>query len=71
MLVHILQKITKIYILILSKDCQKIIEKSLIPGNDDKQDVHLITLENIQNYFNIYHSGFGCYICSCGSLLLH
>ena len=55
-----------LYPSILSKGCQKIIEKSLIPGNDDKKDVHLITLENIQNHFNTYHSGFGCYICSCG-----
>ena len=55
-----------LYSAFFSKDCKKIIEKSLIPGIDIKKDVHLITLDNINNHFNTYNVNFGCYVCSCG-----
>ena len=55
-----------LYPSLLSKDCKNTIDKSLIPGNDNKKDIHLITLDSVKNHFNIYHSGFGCYVCSCG-----
>ena len=51
---------------LLSKDCKKIIESSFIPGVDNKEDLHLITLESIQNHFNTYGDSYGCYVCSCG-----
>ena len=59
-------KNNSLYSSLLLKPCQKIIEKALIPGNDNKKDIHLITLENIRNHFNTYPADFGCYVCSCG-----
>ena len=52
---------------ILSKDyAKKTLGSSLIPGVDNKEDLHLTTLEAIQNHFNEQPDGCGCYVCSCG-----
>ena len=51
---------------LLTKDCKKAIENSLIPGNDNKADLHITTLDNIQYHFNTYPDSTGCYVCSCG-----
>ena len=52
---------------ILSKNCEKVIESSLIPGNDiNNNDLHLLTLEKIQEHFKILGDNYGCYVCSCG-----
>ena len=51
----------------LSKDFAKnSLENSLIPGNDNKEDLHLISLESIEFHFSNFPDGCGCYVCSCG-----
>ena len=51
---------------ILTKDCKKIIDNSLIPGIDDKEDLHVFNLESIQFHLNNFADSCGCYVCSCG-----
>ena len=51
---------------ILKKDCENIINKSFIPGIDDVEDLHLMTLEDVNSHFSKYPDDYGCYICSCG-----
>ena len=51
---------------ILTKDCKKIIDNSLIPGIDDKEDLHVFNLESIQFHLNNFPDSCGCYVCSCG-----
>ena len=60
------EKNKKFFSSLLLSSCQNIIEKSLIPGIDHKKDMHLITLEYIQNHFTTFNPNFGCYVCSCG-----
>ena len=55
-----------LYQSLLSKNCINAIEKSLIPGNDIKDDLHIATLETINFHFNTFADAYGCYICSCG-----
>ena len=51
---------------LLKQDCEDIINKSFIPGIDDVEDLHLMTLEDINDHFSKYHDDCGCYVCSCG-----
>ena len=51
---------------LLTEDCQKVLENSFIPGNDNKEDLHLITLEAIKIHFQTFPSKCGCYVCDCG-----
>ena len=51
---------------LLSEKCQNTIENSLIPGNDYKEDNHLIFLDFIRKFFNTHEGSYGCYVCSCG-----
>ena len=50
----------------LSKGCQKAIESSLIPGNDNKEDLRITTLDAINIHFSTFPDACGCYVCSCG-----
>ena len=50
----------------LTKDCQRLIDSSLIPGNDNKNDLHIITLDSIKFHFDTFPDSCGCYVCSCG-----
>ena len=50
----------------LSKGCQKAIESSLIPGNDNKEDLRITTLDAINIHFSTFPDPCGCYVCSCG-----
>ena len=49
-----------------SKNCTDIIDHSLIPGNDIKEDLHISTLETIEFHFKTFPDACGCYVCSCG-----
>ena len=51
---------------IFTKNCTNIIDQSLIPGNDNKEDLHLTTLETIEFHLKTFKDSSGCYICSCG-----
>ena len=51
---------------ILTKDCQKSIDSSLIPGNDNKHDLHIATLDSIKFHFDTFDDSCGCYVCNCG-----
>jgi hypothetical protein len=51
---------------LLSKDCINVIEKSFIPGNDDKEDLHISSLDSIDMHFKTFSDSHGCYVCSCG-----
>ena len=51
---------------LLSKDCINIIEKSFIPGNDDKEDLHISSLDSMDMHFKTFSDSHGCYVCSCG-----
>ena len=48
------------------KEAEDLINKSLIPGIDNVEDFHLITLNNIEEHFNNFEDEYGCYICECG-----
>ena len=52
--------------LMLTRDSKKTIENSLIPGIDDKEDLHLFNLESIKYHLDNYADSCGCYVCSCG-----
>ena len=56
-----------LYKSILKRDCIDIIEKSFIPGIDIEEDLHLKTLPLIEEHFEKYDDGVGCYVCDCGS----
>ena len=70
--VNSLEKNTKnkneelIFSSIFTKNCTNIIDQSLIPGNDNKEDLHLSTLEIIEFHLKTYKDASGCYVCSCG-----
>ena len=51
---------------LLSKDYPDILINSLIPGIDDKEDLHLITLNDIIDHFNKFEDDCGCYVCNSG-----
>ena len=51
---------------LLSKNCSNVIEQSFIPGNDNKEDLHITTLESIEFHFKTFPDACGCYVCSCG-----
>jgi hypothetical protein len=51
---------------LLSENFKNIIKKSLIPGNDIKEDLHISTLEVIKTHLDSYQEACGCYVCSCG-----
>ena len=51
---------------LLTKDCKNTLETSLFPGNDNKEDLHIITLDSIKFHFDTFPDGCGCYVCSCG-----
>ena len=51
---------------ILSKNCMDTIDQSIIPGNDNKEDLHLKELEKIEYHFKTFGNDYGCYVCSCG-----
>ena len=51
---------------LLMKDCEKAISTSLIPGNDYKEDLHLISLDSINFHFENYNEEEGCFVCDCG-----
>ena len=51
---------------LLKKENIEEINKSLIPGIDMQEDLHLITLETITNHLNTKVDRHGCYVCSCG-----
>ena len=50
----------------LFEDSKKIIDCSLIPGIDYKEDTHLKYLDEIKNHFLEQPEDFGCYVCNCG-----
>ena len=50
---------------ILDNLCYNNIKSCYIPGND-AEDLHLTTLEFIENHLNSNPDNIGCYVCSCG-----
>ena len=55
-----------LYASFINKNCFEVINNNFIPGNDNSKDLHLISLLDIENHFNLYPSNKGCYVCSCG-----
>ena len=55
-----------LYPSILTKNCKNVINNSLIPGDNENEDLHIKTFDNIQFHFKIYPDSCGCYVCSCG-----
>ena len=51
---------------LLSRNYSNIINKSFIPGNDNKEDLHITSLESIEFHFRTFPDAYGCYVCSCG-----
>ena len=51
---------------LLTTSCKNTLDTSLIPGNDNKEDLHIITLDSIKFHFDTFPDGCGCYVCSCG-----
>ena len=51
---------------ILSLNCSNNLDSYFIPGNEIYEDLHLTTLEFIENHLNSSPDNIGCYVCSCG-----
>ena len=55
-----------LYKSLLSKECSKIIDNSLIPGIHILEDLHLAKLEAIITHLNTKNDRHGSYVCSSG-----
>ena len=51
---------------LLTKHFQESINKTYIPGMDNRESLHLVTLETIITHLNTKPDRHGCYVCSCG-----
>ena len=51
---------------LLSDRCKNAIDNSFIPGIDNHEDLHLVTLDSIKLHFQQQSDMVGCYVCSCG-----
>ena len=56
----------RLYSSIFSLDCSNVLSLYFIPGNEYQEDLHLTTLEFIENHLNANPDNIGCYVCSCG-----
>ena len=55
-----------LYTFLFDKNCLLNLKENYIPGNNEREDLHLHTILDINNHFQNYPSDKGCYICSCG-----
>ena len=55
-----------LYESLLNSNCFYDIKGSYIPGNDYFDDLHINSLEEIENHLNTLPDNHGCYVCSCG-----
>ena len=55
-----------LYQSLLSKECKNTIANSMIPGIDNKEDLHITSLDSIKVHFDTFPDSCGCYVCSCG-----
>ena len=51
---------------LFNNNCSSILKQYYIPGNHIQDDLHLLTLFDIEEHLNKYPSDKGCYICTCG-----
>ena len=51
---------------LLEKNCINNLKDCYIPGNDLPDEMHISSLESIEEHLNSYDNNFGCYVCSCG-----
>ena len=51
---------------LLSKNYNESINNNYIPGIDNPEYLHLVTLETIIDHLNTKPDRHGCYVCSCG-----
>ena len=51
---------------LISKNVIESIEDNYIPGIDNQEYLHLVTLETIITHLNTKPDRHGCYVCSCG-----
>ena len=56
----------RLYSSILSYSCANTLPAYFIPGNEYQEDLHITTLEFVENHLNSNPDNIGCYICSCG-----
>jgi hypothetical protein len=50
----------------LSYNCATALSSYFVPGNEDQEDLHITTLEFVENHLNANPDNIGCYVCSCG-----
>ena len=55
-----------LYASLLDKNCKKNLNECYIPGNEISDDMHITTLEYIEDHLNSSPDSIGCYVCSCG-----
>ena len=55
-----------LYKSLLTNNYFEAIKNSYIPGIDNVEDYHLISLEDIENHMKYLDRRDGCYVCSCG-----
>ena len=55
-----------LYASLLDKNCKKNLNECYIPGNEIADDMHITTLEYIEDHLNSSPDNIGCYVCSCG-----
>ena len=56
----------RLYSSILSYNCATTLSLYFVPGNEYQEDLHISTLEFIENHLNANPDNIGCYVCSCG-----
>ena len=55
-----------LYASLLDKNCINNLNECYIPGNELEDDMHITSLEYIEEHLNSSSDDIGCYVCSCG-----
>ena len=55
-----------LYSSLLENKCITNLTSSYFPGSEPKEEMHLTTLDVIEDHLNVNPDTIGCYVCSCG-----
>ena len=55
-----------LYSSLLENKCITNLTSSYFPGSEPKEEMHLTTLNVIEDHLNVNPDTIGCYVCSCG-----
>ena len=55
-----------LYSSLIENKCITNLTSSYFPGSEPKEEMHLTTLNVIEDHLNVNPDSIGCYVCSCG-----